>query len=528
MTLPARPDLDQLRRQARELLVALRAAEPSALALLIRHHPRHQTLLANQCLRLADAQLILAREHGFPSWPRLKIHVEHALMDTSARAERLVKLATVEVGGGNDSAYRQALALLEQEPGLAGASLSSALVLGDVDGLAKALHRRPGLLTKAGGPRGWPPLLYVCFSKFQRRGRVEREGLLACARMLLEAGADPNGGFAVAPWPDHPLGPLYGACGVSNFPAMATLLLDFGANPDDNESLYHAVEQADTQCLELLLQRGASPHGTNALNRALDRPGMERIRLLLDHGANPNEVFQDLGGSLHVAIQKGREVEVLAALVAHGADPEARRADGRTPYQLALHHGHGQAADYLAGLGVDTSASPTDRCLAACGTGDGVAARRLRTAHPGLLSQLSATDARLVLLLAEQGRVEALAVLLDQGFPVDFPGADGETMLHVAAWHGQHAVVETLLARGAPLEVVERQFGCTPLGWAAHGCDNWPNPSGDYPAVVRALLEAGADTRATNHWGETLLDLAGTHEPVADLLRAHGVLDRED
>lgn len=119
-------------------------------------------------------------------------------------------------------------------------------------------------------------------------------------------------------------------------------------------------------------------------------------------------------------------------------------------------------------------------------------------------------------------------MLLDQGFPVDFPGPDGETPLHVAAWHGQRAVVEALLARGAALETVERQFGCTPLGWAAHGCDSWPNPHGDYPAVVRTLLAAGVDSGMRNHWGENLLDLAGTNQAVADLLRARGVQDRDD
>src|SRR6185503_8181608 len=54
--LPARPSLEQLRKQAKERLETLRASAPSA--------------------RLSDAQLALAREHGFASWPKLIAHVE--------------------------------------------------------------------------------------------------------------------------------------------------------------------------------------------------------------------------------------------------------------------------------------------------------------------------------------------------------------------------------------------------------------------------------------------------------------------
>ena len=52
---------------------------------------------------------------------------------------------------------------------------------------------------------------------------------------------------------------LYGACGVANHAGMTELQLDAGADPDDDESLYHACEHFDTTCQELLHARGADP-----------------------------------------------------------------------------------------------------------------------------------------------------------------------------------------------------------------------------------------------------------------------------
>ena len=63
--LPLNPSLEQLRKQARDLLAAHRRGDPEASARLRRWFPDLEEL------RLAHAQLTLAREHGFPSWPRL-------------------------------------------------------------------------------------------------------------------------------------------------------------------------------------------------------------------------------------------------------------------------------------------------------------------------------------------------------------------------------------------------------------------------------------------------------------------------
>lgn len=86
-------------------------------------------------------------------------------------------------------------------------------------------------------------------------GGERTDGLLACARALLDAGADPD-----ASWEHPEYGPqsaLYGAAGGAHEPRMTALLLEAGATPDDGESLYHAMEEPGLRCARPLLDAGA-------------------------------------------------------------------------------------------------------------------------------------------------------------------------------------------------------------------------------------------------------------------------------
>ena len=73
--LPGRPNIDQLRRQARELLRAAADGEPAALA---------RVRAVSQRVSLSAAQLVVAREHGFASWPALRAEVERRLAELPA------------------------------------------------------------------------------------------------------------------------------------------------------------------------------------------------------------------------------------------------------------------------------------------------------------------------------------------------------------------------------------------------------------------------------------------------------------
>jgi hypothetical protein len=69
--LPQRPDAGQLRRMAKELRAAARAGDPGAVQRLRNHVDADPATVS-----LSAAQLVVAREHGFASWPRLMEHLE--------------------------------------------------------------------------------------------------------------------------------------------------------------------------------------------------------------------------------------------------------------------------------------------------------------------------------------------------------------------------------------------------------------------------------------------------------------------
>ena len=77
--LPARPNLEHLRRQAKTLLAQLKDGEAAAVRAVHEHLPSARGLaaVALRKLKLADAQSVVARQNGFASWPVLARHVEH-------------------------------------------------------------------------------------------------------------------------------------------------------------------------------------------------------------------------------------------------------------------------------------------------------------------------------------------------------------------------------------------------------------------------------------------------------------------
>src|SRR5204862_2349087 len=90
------------------------------------------------------------------------------------------------------------------------------------------------------------------------------------------------------------------------------------------------------------------------------------------------------------------------------------------------------------------------------------------------------------------------------GFSARWGGGPRGTLLHQAAWLGRSDLVELLLARGAdPNAEVETEYAA-PLGWAAvgsryspdHPNDTFSSPGGDWVAVARLLMEAGARPEA--------------------------------
>jgi ankyrin repeat protein len=493
--LPDSPDLEQLRKQAKDLLRAARAGDPAATTrfrILPSLANAGDDELARALLALHDAQSVIAREHGFPSWNALRDRVEELTLGLDDAVRELVEAAT-------DGRTSRAERLHALHPRIASASFHSALVLGDVATVEAHLARRPELARESGGPRGWEPLHYVCYDSLGGSPVVNTGGLVAIARRLLELGADPNTRF---PWLHHgvrrPV--LWGATRVTQLLPLAELLLQSGADPNDGVTLTMAASAGDVATLDLLHGFGANPNqawatdGSASLYAILHWSRTAAgVHWLLEHGADPDPVFAGTGETpLHVAARLWDE-SLVESLVQRGAEVSRPRADGRTPYALAMLAGNRDVAAWLRAHGASDELLPVDRLIAACGRGDRVAAEAMLAENPVLRDQI--TDAHYATLhrAAEQGDVAVLELLVDCGFDPNHGDAEiGKTALHSAAMAGQPGAVRVLLARGASPDVRDREFNGQPLVWAAEGSREHGDRARDYAEVGRLLLRAGS------------------------------------
>ena len=202
--------------------------------------------------------------------------------------------------------------------------------------------------------------------------------------------------------------------------------------------------------------------------------------------------------AVYAAVRSGCSAGLLELLLSHGADPDQPGPDGRSPFTLAAVEGRADLADLLLRYGANDDSTDTDRFLAACQRADRAAVQQQLTQDPGLSGRLTGEQqAAALILAADVGHTEALALMLDLGFPVGArDGDDGATALHAAAYHGSADVVRLLLARGADLEARDATWDSPPLDWAIVGSGERPagNPRPDWIAVVQVLLEAGAST----------------------------------
>jgi ankyrin repeat protein/antitoxin (DNA-binding transcriptional repressor) of toxin-antitoxin stability system len=438
-------NLEQLRKQAKQLVRAARAGEPEAVA-----------RLGDLPVKLASAQLVLAREHGYSSWPAL-VHA------WEASVESFVVAAT-------DQRRERAERLLAARPEI-GRDPWAALVLG---------HGWGGDPNGPGGPRGWSPLHYACHSCFDT---------LEVARELLRRGADPN---AFYPNEYGPMSTLYGAAGMKHDAELTRALLEAGADPNAEpcfgDALYHSVESERTDCVALLLGHGARPSGTNALAHALDyEHALDHVRVLLEAGAEPNE-------HAHVAhaVRRGRGPEFIRLLASHGADLDAKGGETwrgdvplRTPYAHAVLRNREEVAAMLGELGASTAVEPADLAVAAVARGE-----RPATPLPNELDP----DQQEVLILAVLvgGQVDLVVELLGVEFTGVVGGSPSGTLLHHAAWVGDAELVARLIELGADPAAASGAEWDSPLAWAVLDSHSWRAPGRDFVRVAELLVQAGA------------------------------------
>src|SRR6185369_813688 len=105
-------------------------------------------------------------------------------------------------------------------------------------------------------PLGASALVCLCFSNYLRLDPTRTPAFIRAATALLVAGADPNGGFqSTGECPEFESA-IYGAAGVAHHAELTRLLLERGADPNDNETPYHAPEGYDNRAFHVLVESG--------------------------------------------------------------------------------------------------------------------------------------------------------------------------------------------------------------------------------------------------------------------------------
>jgi ankyrin repeat protein len=536
--------LENLKKEAKRWLKALRESDSEARARLQRadpHAPAEPTL--------RDIQHALAREHGLPGWTALKDQLAGHALEHEDHAERVAAFLRNacpdhEIRGGpaHVIARHAAERILHQHPELARDSLYTAVVCGELEEVERLLRERPRAACEPGGPKGWEPLLYLCFTRLPLTASSDHA--VAIARALLDRGADPNAYFIGGGCRYTPLVGVIGE-GEEHRPphprreALARLLLERGAEPYDMQVFYNAHFRADLLWFLELIYAQCVQSGRQA------------------DWDDPNWSMIDMGGFgfgarflLGLAVERN-DLALAEWLLAHGASPntapppsrnsssDSARMSQRTLHEEAQRRGFAEMADLLLRFGAAPSAAPLEgeeAFAAACFSLDRAAAQALIEAHPQHL-----LAPRPMIMAAELDRADVVGFLLDLGMAPDIEDVEHgrQRPLHAAAYHDSVRVAELLIERGAEIDPRDATHQSTPLWFAV-----WDHRSraiellSRFSRDVRSLtftgnverlgevLSAEPDLARTITWGRTLLmELPGDEAralEIAELLLAHG------
>lgn len=476
--LPAVPNLEHLKKQAKSLLSDFRAGSPEAIERFrLKGLPR-----VMQEAKLADAQRAIAIEYGFANWSSLKAHID---------------AITLEKGDP------------QQE-------LKRAVRRGDATRVTKLIERHPILRQSVNSPiLGFdsPPVLIAAQS-----------GNRELVDVLLRFGANINarsqwwaGGFGVLDSADSDLASfLIGRGAIVDVHAAAHLgmlsrlreLIEgnrelVNARGGDGKTPLHCA--ASVEVAAYLLEQGAEIDA-----RDIDHESTAAQYLLLDH---PDVV--------HYLIQRGCATDILMAAalgdqnlaqkwldrdpgsirmrVSDEYFPMVRPKSGGTIYQWHLGwyvsaHQVAKKFDHDAMFDWLMARTPGDeKLLVACWLHDKALAHELLSDNSNLAAQLSPAGKRHVAHAARTNDREALELMLAAGLSVNERTQHGATPLHWAAYHGNASMVREILRHSPPLDAVDSDFNSTPLGWAAHASKEADDDRVRVLVeVVGILLDAGA------------------------------------
>lgn len=509
-SLPARPNLEQLKNQAKDLLKSHNSGDPEAHQRIRENHPEWSKSSAPEIraakLSLGDAQLVIAREYGFTSWPKLKAHVES--LAPAADSMQILKAAVV----ANDTA-----------------------------GTARALEQYPELKLKLNNPL--PDYGFGTTALLAAVQQTNKEMI----DLLLRAGADINGrshwwagSFGVLD-DDRGLAPFLIERGAIVTVHAATRLgmmeklkelvsVEPGlvhARGGDGQTPLHFARSIEVA--EYLLEHGADIDARDIDHESTPAQYMVRDRqevagYLVSRGCQTDILMSSaLGDAGRVRKHLEADPACIRMSVSEQYFPKRNpRAGGviyiwtlgqhKTPHVVDREFGREEVFQLLM------ERSPDEVKLAqACELGDEDLFKSLLARHPNLIQTLSEDERRKLANAAQNNNTAAVRLLLQAGWPVDARGQHGATPLHWAGFHGNAEMAQVILRHHPPMEVSDANFDGTPLGWAIYGSENgWHRTTGNYPATVGALIKAGAKIPKNK---------GGTAE-VREVLRRHEMKEK--
>ena len=505
--LPAKPSLEHLKKQAKELLQGFQQGEPAAT-------DRFRALASRSALaapKLADAQHVIARDYGFASWLKLREHVE-SLTRVLEPAEQL----------------------------------SAAVCASHANKVSRVLAEHPELNAQLNEPmKGYDGGMPALLAAVQRSDRKTID-------VLLQAGADIN--VRSRSWAGG--GSVLDECS----PDLAGFLIERGALVDAHSAarlgmldklkelvdadpyvVYARGENGQTplhfastvEIAQCLLERDAQIDARDLQHESTPAQHMLRVVQARHYPRDRQDVARYL-------VARGCQTDILMATalgdlqLVHRhieADPEGIRTRvseeyfpkqdprsggtfyiqafgrDRTAHQIARDFGHEDVFQLLM------QHSPEEvKLQQACALGDDDIFRSLLAKRPNLVETLSDEERRRIADAAQNNNTNAVRLMLAAGWPVDACGEYDMTPLQWAAWHGNAEMVREIL-RYLPQLELDCQHGITALGCALHGSENgWHRDTGDYVATVEELLNAGAKV-------PRLIDHLEASEPVRELLR---------
>ncbi len=463
--LPEKPDLEYLKKQAKELLRGMRQG------------------------KLADAQYTLANEYGFATWAKLKSHVE-ALRLSPAQA------------------------------------LKAAVCDGDVALVRQILERNPDLRARIDDPLpdyGFGQ--HALFAAVQRSDRATIDVLLRAGANIRKRTEWWAGGFGVLDDCDPSMveflterGAVLDAHSVSRLGMMAQLRELVAADPGvvharggDGQMPLHFAPTVEVA--EFLLANGAEIDARDVDHESTPAQYMLRVAQKRHYPRDRQDVARYL-------VSRGCRTDILMAAALGDADLVRRHLDAdaecirmsvseewfpkqdpraggtiyiwmlgarRTAHSVARDFGHEEIFQLLL------ERTPEDfKLTLACELGDEAVFHEFLAKHPDAAKTLSEADRQKLPNAAQNNNTQAVRLMLEAGWPIDTPGEMGATALHWAAFNGNAEMTREILRFHPALELKSREYQGTPLGWAIYGSGNgWHRDTGDFVGTVQALLEAG-------------------------------------